>query len=71
MKKVILSIAVIALSTSCLKEYTCECEQEKENVNGTIVSSNTFHEASKKEAKNFCEGGNVYEEPNTTICKLK
>ena len=51
MKKIILSVAVIAaLSTSCKKDYTCVCKSNS----GTVSSTYMFH-ATKSTATANCD----------------
>lgn len=70
MKKLILPIAVIALvsfSTSCKKEYTCECDG---TAAGKGIETYTIDAKDEAEAKGICEG---YAD-NTggqVTCKLK
>jgi hypothetical protein len=72
MKKLVLSIAALALvastMTSCKKEYTCECTA---TVLGFTATASTTIKDTKKKAKETCEAGNSSTAGATASCKIK
>lgn len=69
MKKI---IAIAALSVfvlaSCKKDYTCECTTTG---NGQTATASSTVNATKKDAKEACEGGSTSANGYTTTCAIK
>lgn len=80
MKKIflLLVLSIICITTSCKKDYVCECSYSSTEPGVTASTTEyTFYKVSKNDAKSKCiktyrdysSGGFDYRE--TTDCKLK
>ena len=71
------AISAALISTSCKKDYVCECTSSSSNSTNATISETTVKDASKKQAKAYCVSTEdtwtyngaitVY----TTTCELK
>jgi hypothetical protein len=68
MKKVLLSLFVVAALASCKKERDCVCTT---SVLGTNVSTTTVIKDTKKKAKEKCDEGDVTTAFGSVACELK
>lgn len=72
MKKFILPAlfmgAIAFGSTSCKKDYTCECTISGGGVSGTASATQNM---SKKDAEAWCEESSTTSGSTTTTCTLK
>ena len=74
MKKVLFSLAVVALfaATSCKKDYTCECTTTS-TVDGVddFTSEVELLNVSKSDAEDACDAADISTGVTTTSCDLK
>ena len=69
MKKVILSLVVVAaLSTACKKNYTCKCTITDGT---TTTTSTTTIDNTKSKATTACNGGNSSSNGVTSTCTIQ
>ena len=70
-------ITTVLISTSCKKDYVCECTNSSSNSSSASISTTTVKDATKKQAKAYCvstEDTSTYNGTTTVYssnCELK
>ncbi|GAB4303006.1 MAG: hypothetical protein Kow0068_25480 [Marinilabiliales bacterium] len=74
MKKVlgiVLFLGIIAVFTSCKKDWTCECTLTDSATNTTTTTTYTINDATKSDAQTSCDAYELSAGSVTYACELK